>query len=376
MNALRAVARTASLAALLAPGVPAHAEAHPTLSLGSPAPDFGLPGVDGRIWSLADFSDARLLVVVFTANHCPTAQSYEDRLMQLTADYAERGVAVVAISPNDTQALRLDELGYTDLGDTLEEMKIRAEHEGFNFPYLYDGDEQAAARAYGPVATPHVFVFDEDRRLRFVGRVDDSEEGVHADTRHDTRNAIEALLAGEDPPVAQTKVFGCSVKWAEKREANRRYMQELAEQPVTLESIDEAGVRELIANDSEKYRLVNVWATWCGPCIVEFPELVKMSRMYGHRAFELVSISADDPDARARVLRFLEEQQASNRNYQFHSDDQYALIEAVDPRWQGPLPYTMLIAPGGEALYAEQGEVDALEMRRLIVDHLGREKDW
>jgi peroxiredoxin len=368
--------RALVLAGVLALAAGARGEGPATLPIGSPAPDFSLPGVDGKNYSLGDFSDARLLVIVFTCNHCPTAQSYQDRLIQLTKDFAERGVAVVAISPNDPKAVRLDELGYTDLSDTLEEMKIRAEDAGFNFPYLYDGDEQAAARAYGPVATPHVFVFDEERRLRFVGRVDDSEEGVDADTRHDTRNALEALLAGEPVPVAQTKVFGCSVKWADTRAANERYLQELAAREVTLETIDEAGVRELVANRSEKYRLINVWATWCGPCVVEYPEFVTMSRMYGHRAFELVSISAADPSSRPRVLEFLKQQQASHRNYQFHSDDQYALIEAVDERWPGALPYTMLIAPGGELIYAEQGEIDPLDMRRKIVARIGREKDW
>ena len=376
MHGSQLVRRAGLLAGFLALAAGARGEGPPTLPIGSPAPGFRLPGVDGRTYGLEDFSRARLLVVVFTCNHCPTAQSYEDRLIRLTEDYADRGVAVVAISPNDPKAVRLDELGYTDLGDTLEEMKLRAEHAGFNFPYLYDGDEQAAARAYGPVATPHVFVFDEQRRLRFVGRFDDSEEGVDAETVHDTRDALEALLAGRAVPVEQTKVFGCSVKWADKRDANRRYLEKLAAREVALETIDEAGVRELVANDSEKYRLINVWATWCGPCIVEFPEFVTMSRMYGHRAFELVSISADEPSLRPRVLAFLEEQQASHRNYQFHTDDQYALIEAVDESWQGALPYTMLIAPGGEVVFAEQGEIDPLEMRREIVARIGRAKDW
>jgi peroxiredoxin len=362
------------LAALLVQ--PARADGPPTLAVGSAAPDFSLPGVDGRTYSLADFSEAPILVVVFTCNHCPTAQSYEERLIRLTEDYSSRGVAVVAISPNDPLAVRLDELGYTDLGDTLEDMKIRAEHRGVNFPYLYDGDEQAAAGAYGPVATPHVFVFDADRKLRFVGRFDDSEEGVHAGTQHDTRNALDALLSGAPVPVEQTKVFGCSVKWADKRDSNRRYLEKLAAEEVTLEAVDEVGVRELVANRTDEYRLINVWATWCGPCIVEFPEFVTMHRMYGHRAFELVSISADDPSLRPKVLAFLQKQQASHRNYQFHTGDQYALIEAVDESWQGALPYTMLVAPGGEVLYSEQGEIDPLDMRRRIVDRIGREKDW
>ena len=124
-----------------------------------------------------------MLVFVFTANHCPTAQAYEERIEKLHADYAGRGVAVVLVSPNDPLALRLDEQGYTDLGDSLEDMKIRAKDRGWTFPYLYDGETEAMSRQYGPVATPHVFVFDAERKLRFVGRVDDGENPAKVTTQ-------------------------------------------------------------------------------------------------------------------------------------------------------------------------------------------------
>src|SRR5688500_13020881 len=117
-----------------------------TLDVGSPAPDFKLPGVDGETYSLADFKDAKLLVVLFTCNHCPTAQAYEARVNQLYADYSGKGVALVAVSPNDDKAVRLDELGYTDLSDSFEEMKIRARDHGWRFPYLYDGETQEMSR--------------------------------------------------------------------------------------------------------------------------------------------------------------------------------------------------------------------------------------
>ena len=113
-----------------------------TLPLGSRAPDFKLPGVDGRKYSLKDFRKADILIVVFTCNHCPTAQYYEERLKQLVSDYRAKGVALVAINPNDPKSVGLDELGYTDVSDSFEEMKIRAKHKQFNFPYLFDGDTE------------------------------------------------------------------------------------------------------------------------------------------------------------------------------------------------------------------------------------------
>lgn len=348
---------------------------YPTLEIGSTAPDFSLPGIDGKTYTLADFK-SDVLVIIFTCNHCPTAQTYEDRTIKLVDIYSNRGVDFVAISPNDPQSVRLDELGYTDLSDNLEDMKIRAEYKGFNFPYLYDGDTQETSKKYGPVATPHVFIFDQERRLQYVGRVDDSEDGITPETKHDTRDALEVMLAGKTPETQKTKTFGCSIKWSDKKESVKQYYEKLYNEEVKLNSIGVNGIMELIKNNSEKLRLINIWATWCGPCITELPELVEINFMYRHRSFELITISADNPDKNEQVLEFLRNNHASGINYLFNSNDKYALIEAVDPNWQGALPYTLLIKPGGELLYAAQGTIDPLEMKRKIVNVLGRYKDW
>jgi len=314
-----------------------------------------------------------VLVIVFTCNHCPTAQAYEERIKRLAADYKNKGVALVAISPNDPRAVRLDELGYTDLSDSLEDMKIRARDKGFNFPYLYDGDKQEAARAYGPVATPHVFVFDAERKLRYVGRIDENERDPNAVKSHDARNAIEAVLAGKAAPVETTRTFGCSIKWADKRESAKQSLEKWAKEPVTLNAIDLEGVKKLVKNDSKKLRLINFWATWCGPCTQEFPDLVEINRMYRHREFEMVSVSVDSGlNVEDRVQAFLEKNQASFTNYLFSGADTYALIEAVDSKWPGPIPYTLIVKPGGEVLYRHLGTIEALEVKKVIVEYLGR----
>jgi peroxiredoxin len=191
------------------------ADEHPTLAIGSAAPDFSLPGIDGRMHTLGEYSGSRVLVIIFTCNHCPTAQLYESRIKQLVEDYRQKSVALVAIEPNDPKAILLSELGYTDVSDSLEEMKIRAEYRQFNFPYLYDGETQAVAQAYGPKATPHVFIFDGQRKLAYEGRIDNSQRESLVKTR-DARNAINALLAGAPVPVDHTGVFGCSTKWKSK----------------------------------------------------------------------------------------------------------------------------------------------------------------
>jgi len=168
---------------------------HPTLAIGSPAPDFCLPGVDGQTHCLKEYAASKVLVIAFICNHCPTAQLYETRIKQIAADYKDKRVAVVAIEPNNPDAVLLNEMGYTDVGDSLEDMKTRAEFRHFNFPYLYDGETQKVSTAYGPTATPHVFIFDSDRKLRYEGRVDNNMREPLV-TRQDAREALDALLAG------------------------------------------------------------------------------------------------------------------------------------------------------------------------------------
>lgn len=351
------------------------AEEHPILAMGSPAPDFNLPGVDGRNYALKDFADAKVLAVVFTANHCPTAQYYEDRLMKLAADYPRNQLALVAIMPNDPQSVRLDELGWTDLSDSLAEMKLRAAHRKFNFPYLYDGDTEKTSLAYGPAVTPHLFIFDSERKLRYQGAIDDSERVQHVKSLY-ARNAIDALLAGQEPPVAKTKVVGCSTKWAGKADSVKAFMEKLAAEPVAVEKIGAEGLQSLRKNASGKFRLVNFWATWCAPCVVEFPELVTINRMYRHRDFELTTVCVNRPEEETSVTAFLKKQQASNKNYLFDSAERDQLMNAFDPEWSGAVPFTVLIDPEGKIIYRETGSIDPLAVKRAIVPALNARKPW
>ena len=346
-------------------------DSHKRLEIGSYAPDFNLKGIDGKNYNLGNFSDAEILVIIFTANHCPTAQAYEDRIIKLVNDYKGRKVAVVCISSNSPEALRLDEKGYTDLGDTMEEMKLRAQDKGFNFPYLYDGDDQIVAEKYGPQATPHVFIFDKERKLRYTGRIDDSEK-IQNVSVSDARNAIDALLDGKNVPVEQTKTFGCSLKWSYKKDSAREAIEKWNKEKVGLQLIGLNEIGDLLKNNTGNLRLVNIWATWCGPCASEFPELIEINRMYRNREFEMITLSTDDVSINDKVLKFLEKNYASTKNYQYNSDDKYKLIEAVDKEWPGALPYTLLINPGGKIIYKKLGIIDALELKKAIVGYLGR----
>jgi thiol-disulfide isomerase/thioredoxin len=292
---------------------------HKTLEIGSKAPDFNLQGIDGKNYGLNSFSNAGVLVIIFTANHCPTAQAYEDRIIKLTNDYKDKGVA----------------------------------------------------EKYGPQATPHVFIFDKDRVLRYTGRIDNSEK-IRNVTENDARNAIDALLAGKVVSVKQTKTFGCSLKWAYKKESAKEAIEKWNKEKVELQTISLNEIKDLFKNNAENLRLINIWATWCGPCAAEFPDLIEINRMYRNREFEMITLSTDDISIKDKVLKFLEKKYASAKNYQYNSDDKYKLIDAVDKDWSGALPYTLLVRPGGEIIFKKEGMIDKLELKKAIVGYLGR----
>jgi thiol-disulfide isomerase/thioredoxin len=383
----RAAARTlvCSLALALAFAAPICAaeddNAHPTLAIGSAAPAFSLPGIDGKTHTLAEYSAAKVLVIVFTCDHCPTAQLYESRLKKLVDDYKGKSVQFVMIQPNDPDAVRLDELAWTDVGDGLDDMKIRAEYRHFNFPYLYDGATQATANAYGPKATPHVFIFDAQRKLRFEGRVDNSQRESLVKTQ-DTRDAIDALLADKPVAVDHTGVFGCSTKWKSKIASGAAYLKKIEAEPVTVENASKDDLQKLRANPTGKLLLVNFWATWCGPCVVEFPDLETTYRMFRTRDFDMVTVAANLPDEKPGVLKFLMKQHASGRNLIFDSTDTYAMQAAFDPKWESGVPYTVLLAPDGAVLFHQTGDLDVLALRRVILanlpdsDYLGHREYW
>jgi len=366
---------------VLSVGVFADEHQKPTLATGSPAPDFCLPGVDGQNHCLKDYASSKVLVIAFTCNHCPTAQLYEKRIQQLADDYKDKGVVLVAIEPNNPEAVLLDEMGYTDVGDSLEDMKARAEYRHFTFPYLYDGADQKIATAYGPTATPHLFIFDSDRKLRYDGRVDNNMREPLV-TRRDAREALDSLLAGKAVAVAKTPSVGCSTKWIYKEEGRRQEMEEIAKKPVDAKPISLDGLKALRKNTTGKLLLVDFWATWCGPCRQELPEFETMYRMYGHRAFDLVTVSINYPDEKPGVMKALNAEHATSTNHVLSSTDIYAQLAAFDPDWNAAVPYTLLIAPGGEILYKSAGSVDALALKRLIIgnlvddDYLGHQAYW
>jgi len=358
------------------------------LELGDSAPDFKLLGVDDRFHTLADFAKHKYLLVVFLSNHCPYSHAAETRMIPWINRMKSHGLGVVAIQPNNPEAVTVDELGFSKYNDSFEEMKLYSAENHFTFPYLYDGETQKVAKAYGALATPDLFIFDQDRKLRYSGRFDDSRfEEANTVTKHDAINAFDDLVAGRTVSVPYARPMGCAVKWLTKLDkAAAAKEPKWDHEPVTIAGIDAAGVAALVRNPTNKLRLINVWATWCAPCVAEFPELAKFSRRLKKRDFEVITISMDNPKDEAKALKFLQSQHAgmpariaatlkqegrTTNNYIYTQSSADALVQALDPTWPGPIPHTILVAPGGEILWRFNGAFDPVVLGRKILDRLG-----
>lgn len=331
-----------------------------SLALGAAAPDFSLPGADGSTHTLAEFAKSPVLAVVFTCNHCPAAQRAEAAMTTLSRTYRERGLAMVAINPSSPAATRFADLSFSDVGESLDDMKTRAAFAGFDFPYLSDGETQVLTKQYGVVATPQVFVFDRERKLRYQGRVDADE----------ARAAVDALIAGRAVATTTTTVDGCPVIAREASGKADEERQAIAAEPITVDAADAAALKALRQNGTGKLLLVNFWATWCGPCVTEFPDLEATYRMYGSRGLDFTTVSTNDPQERPAVIEFLQKQHASHRNLQFGTPDVYGLQAAFDPAMPASVPFTLLLAPNGDVLYQELGASDIPKLRRAILANL------
>jgi peroxiredoxin len=344
-------------------GLGADAE-HPVMKIGTHIPDFTLPGADGKMHSLKEWNGAKFLMIVFECNHCPESQNYESRIKALYDDYKGKGVQLVAINPNDPASVRLDELGYTDLEDSLPEMKIRMADRHITWPYLYDGATQETATKFGVVATPHVFIFDQDRKLRFEGEIDNNQRPDLVKTK-DTRNALDELLAGKPVTVPQTRVHGCSTKWKSKQvgsQSREAEMERIMQEPVTLDTVDADGLKKLKQNDSGKVELVTFWSSKCTTCGDSLHAMETTWRMFRLRAFTLVTVNTDPASSKDAVMAVLNQQHASTSSGgRFTAKNLQSTLDlaktqaAFGAKWKPGELYTVAIGADGKVLWEHEG---------------------
>ncbi|SEB51224.1 redoxin family protein [Terriglobus roseus] len=347
------------------------------LPIGSPLPDFQLTGTDGAVHKPSEWKSSRILVVAFLCNHCTESQVYEARLNRLAQSYGSKGVSVVAIQSSNPKAVTEKDLAWSDVSESLDDMKERATFRKFQFPYLYDGDTSSTAHAFGATVAPSVFIFDGERKLRYAGQIDsDPAEGKA--TVHSAMDAVEALVANKPVAFATTTAAGCKLLF---RPAAGQPSTDA--QPVSVTLATTETLSALRKNPTGKLLLVNFYATWCGPCVTEFPDLMATNRMYRDRPFAFTTVSSNVPDEKNEVLAFLQKMHASTSNLLYGSDDTYAMQEAFDPNVGSAVPVTVLLSPRGDVLFHEQGEIDLMEIRRAILAHLpddaehaGSQKYW
>ncbi|MBK8502449.1 MAG: redoxin domain-containing protein [Saprospiraceae bacterium] len=342
------------------------------LEIGASAPDFHLPGADGSWYRLNDF-DETILVVAFLSNYCPNSQVYEDRLISFYEDYKDRGVDLVVISPNSPLATPDDAMGYSDLDDSYESMVKRAKDKNLNYPYLYDGDHQNVSVSYGFTTIPTVFVFDEKRHLQYRGQIDGSS-AWRAANAEDLRMAVDAVERKGEIIRKENNSPGCKVYWSWDQADRVTLEKTWMESPVNLQKLTLDSLMTLRVNFSHKPRVFNFWATWCGPCKQEFPEFLKMQRMYRDRPIEFISVSLDSPEKYLEALTFLQQLRAPGSNFILQESDKEAIRKKVYDQWDGSLPFTIIVDPLGLVYKVWQGPFDPLEVKKAIVEHrlLGR----
>jgi peroxiredoxin len=350
---------------------------HPVLPIGSPLPDFNLMGIDDKTHAASEYANAKVLAIVFESNHCPVSIAYEERIRKIYEDYQAKGVQLVAINPNNASAVRLNELGYTDSTDSMPEMKIRAKLRNIDWPYLYDGENQKVAAKFGAVATPHIFIFDQDRKLRYEGHIDDATD-INKVKSQDARIAIDALLAGQSVPVASTRAFGCTTKWLEKSTDVKAEWDRIMAEPVNLTKASADDLKTIRENKTGKTVVVAFWSTKCKECEDEIAGYQQTFRMYRNRKFDLITVSTDAPKDSAKVLAFLQDpkQHASTKNYQFDQANIKALQAAFGEKWKANTPFVMVIAPDGSVAFQKAGAENILDVRRHVLATIPNDGQW
>lgn len=313
------------------------------LNIGDPAPDFEkLEGVDGKTRSLKDFADADALVLVFTCNHCPVAQAYEQRMNEFLKSVVGQKVRLVAINCSLEPA------------DSLEKMKEHAAERKLQYPYLSD-PSQDVGRAYGATVTPHVFVLDRNRKIAYMGAFDDNfvEDRVE---EHYVSDAVKAVLAGKTPEVTESRQKGCSIEYQFKPKAKPPASSSSVSAESNKSTVE---LKPLVPNqfDAEIMRhrgkviIVDFWATWCLPCRAGFKHTVAWHARFADQGLAVLSVSLDDSDeqGRAQALKFLKTQDARFPNFISSIGSEDAAFEAFDIEGGG-LPHYKLFDREGRLI--------------------------
>ncbi len=315
-------------------------------AINTPAPPFALKDLSGKVHSLADYR-GKVTVIAFLSAKCPVSKDYNGRVKALAMDY--QNVAFLAINANSDEPAAL--------------IRTHAKTNGFDFPILKDESGQTAD-LYGAVRTPEVYIVDANGVLRYHGRIDNSRTlaGVK---RNDVREALTELLAGKPVSMPETKAFGCLI--TRKGGAAKAMASQKSPSAAKVALINPAGLTKLIAEAKGQVLLVNFWATWCAPCVAEFPEFVAFDAKYRDKGLRVVGISADEVgDLQSKVVPFVKEQNVRFEIFVQDVEDPQIMIDLIDKNWEGALPATFVYDRLGKLSFVRYGIIDREQMTIVI----------
>jgi peroxiredoxin len=312
------------------------------VAVGKPAPDFTLNDLNGQSYSLKNFR-GRITVVAFISTQCPISNDYNERMRSIVQDYTKDNVAFVGINSNFTESPA--------------EIKAHAGKNKLTFPILKD-EGNKVADAFGAQRTPEIFVIDAEGALRYHGRIDNSRD-LRRVNRQDLREALNELLAGKTPSVSEGKAFGCPIKRLQNKKevrAAENRMKNFEPKIGRIKPVDYNKFKDAVKG---QVLIVNFWATYCGPCVAEFPEFVMIDQKYREKGVKMVAISADDiVDIKPKVIPFIKEQNARFEVLIQDTDDPQEMIDVVDKNWQGVLPATFIYDKQGNRILSHYGIIN------------------
>ena len=315
--------------------------------LGAPAPDFKLKDFAGREHSLAELK-GQTVVLGFLGVKCPVSAAYSSRISAIASSFSEKGVTFLGINSN--------------AHESINEIRANAEKSGYVFPVLKD-EMNRVADMYGATVTPEMFVIDNKGILRYHGRVDNASDPARVE-RQDLKLAIEEVLKGDAPLKPFLKAYGCQIQRVPA--AKTTSTSEPTAQPKVsmLKPQDFADLKKASAG---KVLVVNFWATWCAPCVAEFPEFVKLHESYKDKGVRMVSISTDETgDIKSAVIPFLKKQNAGFEVFVSAAADPQDLIDVVDKNWSGALPATFVFDKAGKLVLTKYGIIDRDELIKVV----------